>query len=76
MLLHQLTNALFAFCIGTVEVHPCMPMWHSTEQAEVVHDTRVLNRHITMTAYAITLSTCHLETLPLVLLDLSCDQVA
>ena len=76
MLLRRLANALFAFCIRAADVLPRMPTWHGAEQTEVARDTGLLDRHIAMTAYTITFSTRHLETLPIVLWDLPCEQVA
>ena len=76
LLLRRLANALFTFCVGAAEVLPRMPTWHGVEQTEVARDTGLLDRHIAMTAYTITLSAHHLETLPLVLSDLPCEQVA
>ena len=76
MLLRRLANALFAFCISAADVLPRMPTWHGAEQTEVARDTGLLDRHIAMTAYTITFATHHLKTLPIVLSDLPCEQVA
>ncbi|KAM5533779.1 hypothetical protein V8D89_012554 [Ganoderma adspersum] len=76
LLLRRLANALFTFCIDVADILPRMPTWHGAEQTEVARDTGLLDRHIAMTAYTITFATRHLETLPIVLSDLPCEQVA
>ncbi|KAI1787531.1 hypothetical protein LXA43DRAFT_704461 [Ganoderma leucocontextum] len=76
LLLRRIANALFTFCVSTTKALPRMPTWHGAEQTEVARDTGLLDRRIAMTAYTITFATRHLETLPIVLSDLPCEQVA
>ncbi len=76
LLLRRFANALFTFCVSATKVLPRMPTWHGAEQTLVGRDTGMLDRHIAMTAYTITFATRHLETLPIVLSDLPCEQVA
>ncbi|KAI1787543.1 hypothetical protein LXA43DRAFT_704886 [Ganoderma leucocontextum] len=76
LLLRRLANALFPFCVSTTKALPRMPTWHGAEQMEVARDTGMLNRHNAMTEYTITFTTRRLETLPIVLSDLPCEQLA